>query len=351
MSNNWFLSIVLLGVFVGLLFGTAAGATLIKSPATLTADVVELGAAEQDDFIIMVAEAYVGDRDLQLARDRLARLHEQDLAARVESLARSYAPQRDLVSAYLAALAIGLGSRNPSLLALSAALTPTATSTPTRTLAPTDTPVPTETRQLSLVPTAVAPAAALSPTPVFTATRKPTRRPTPVPTPRPPDATPTAAAPAPAPATLWQPDKSLWPGNVYFVPANVAPGQKYWHLTKAIYCDAFDKSDPRGHDFGCDEMPGGPAGTSVYVMTGGKEIDAIRPDGANVGGDPKAVGEKKSPNDMCNCTYSFQATDYKISVAGAPSDAIGGFCLCSVNFGWGSRAHVRYFLYFEQVTR
>ncbi len=98
-------------------------------------------------------------------------------------------------------------------------------------------------------------------------------------------------------------------------------------------------------------MPGGPAGTSIYVMSKGAKIKVIRPDGTNVAENRAIVGDKKSPNDMCNCTYAFEASNYRISVAEGPSDAIEGFCLCSVNFGWGSRAHVRYFLYFEQVVR
>jgi hypothetical protein len=142
-----------------------------------------------------------------------------------------------------------------------------------------------------------------------------------------------------------------WPGGIHLEPASVAPGQGYWHLVKATYCDAFDNSDPAGHNFDCDEMPGGPAGTNIYVMTGGAPIDVIKPDGTNIARNSAIVGDKKSPNDICNCTYSFEDSDYRISVAGAPSDTIGGFCLCSVNFGWGSHAHVRYFLYFKYITR
>lgn len=98
-------------------------------------------------------------------------------------------------------------------------------------------------------------------------------------------------------------------------------------------------------------MPGGGTGTNIYVMTGGAPIDVIGPGGVNLGNNPSVIGDLKKPGDMCLCTYSFMSSDYRISVAGAPSDAMGGFCLCSHNFGWGSRAHVRYFLYFEYVTR
>ena len=157
--------------------------------------------------------------------------------------------------------------------------------------------------------------------------------------------------PNPPPQVTFLPDRSRWPGGFYFEPANVQPGQSFWHLTKAIYCDAFDGSDPHRSDFGCDSMPGGPVGTSIYVMSGNASINVIRPDGTNVGGDQWIVGDKKSPTDMCDCTFTFESSNYRISVAGAPSDAAGGFCLCSVNFGWGSHAHVRYFLYFVYITR
>ncbi len=339
MSNRWLLLIVFLGIPAGLLFGLLAGTSFFKPPVSLESNAVELAPPEQDDFIIMVAEAYGGDRDLKLAQDRLGRLGSIGIAARVEKLANTYAPQRDIIASRLALLAVALGSKNPELIVLSATATPTNTATYTATTTPTDTSTATPTFTRTLLPT---------PTPFFSDT----------PTPRPPTKVPTArpaamhtAVPAPAPSTVWEPDRSRWPGGVYFVPANVAPGQGYWHLVKATYCDAYNNSNPHQHDFGCDEMPGGPAGTNIYVMTGGASIDVIKPDGTNVGSNPSIVGDKKSPNDMCNCTYSFMDADYRVSVAGAPSDAIGGFCMCSVNFGWGSRAHVRYFLYFQYVTR
>ena len=150
---------------------------------------------------------------------------------------------------------------------------------------------------------------------------------------------------------IWEPGLDRWWGTIYYEPANVAPGTGYWHLSHAIYCDAFNPGEPGRFDFGCDEMPGGGAGTSIYVMTGGAPIDVIAPDGRNVGDDTTIVGDPKDPSDMCNCSDSFESSNYKISVRGAPSDAVGGFCLCGKNFGWGSRAHVRYFLYFDYVTR
>ncbi len=332
MGTRGILLIIVLGILVGLVFGALMGASLVQPQVVVSGSGVQLGAPEQDDFIITVAEAYSSDRDLRLAQDRLSRLHDPKIAIRVQTLALNYAPQRDLAASYLALLAVALGSQNPTLVELSATATPTATNTATFT--PTFTPTHTPTFTPTFLPT---------PTPFDTST----------PTPRPPTRVPPTATwtPKPPPPVSFFPDRSRWPGSFNFVPANVAPGQGYWHLTKAIYCDAFDGSDPHRSDFGCDEMPGGPVGTSIYVMTGGAAIDAIKPDGTNVGGDRNIIGDKKAPDDMCNCTYTFESANYRISVAGAPSDAVSGFCLCSVNFGWGSHAHVRYFLYFEYITR
>ncbi len=166
-------------------------------------------------------------------------------------------------------------------------------------------------------------------------------------TPRPPP----TALPKPPAVTEFDPPLANWP-NVYFEPVQVAPGQPYWHLAKAIYCDAYSENDPRLRYFGCDQLPGGNAGTTIYVMTGGADIDAIR-GGVNYGDRPDVIGDKKSPGDMCQCTFAIFVSDYRLSVRGLPSDGIGGFCLCSRN---GSNipdghAHVRYFLYFAIATR
>jgi hypothetical protein len=348
MENRLVLIIVTLGILTGLVFGLIGESLFAKPVVALDSNAVELAAPEQDDFIIMVAEAYAGDRSLKLAEDRLARLDDSKIALRVEKLAISYAPQKDIIASSLAMLAVAMGSKNTTLISLSATSTPTDTPTftptNTETATSTTTATPTATNTPTYTPTFLP-----TPTPFPTETLTPTRRPpTQVPTPT-PTATFTAAPPPPV---VFEPgDMSRWPGGVYFEPAYVAPGQKYWHLVKATYCDAFDNSDKARRNFGCDQMPGGPQGTSIYVMTDGAEIDLIRPDGKNVANDRAIVGDKKKKSDMCNCTYTFLVNNYRISVAGAPSDSIGGFGLASVNFGWGSHAHVRYFLYFEYVTR
>ena len=131
-----------------------------------------------------------------------------------------------------------------------------------------------------------------------------------------------------------------WPGGAKYEPVNVAPGQKFWHLAKAIYCDQDDE-----HDY-CQNMPGGGKGTDTYIMFigGGAPIAVTGSDGKALSMEPKAAG------DMCNCAYSFLSNGYTIQVAGAPSDKISGLTLYSVNAKL-SQWHVRYFLWFQQVTR
>ncbi len=116
-----------LSLAVGLVHGLLVSALLAATSVTPHNAVLHLERPAQDDFIVAVAEAYAGDHDLPLARDRLARLHSVNLAARVENLARDYAIQYDLVASQLAGLAVALGSRNTLLVALSVVAQPTAT--------------------------------------------------------------------------------------------------------------------------------------------------------------------------------------------------------------------------------
>lgn len=357
--------IVLVALAVGIALGVYFSTTLNEPTAAPTPQTLQLDRAAQNDYILNVADAFAADGNLQIAQDRLARLRDSQIAARVENFAINNAPKRDAQSIHLIRLAIALGSKNGGLIALVITATPTALPTHTRenapvfsnvraTVAPTETPrpIPTKTKTPVIIilpnenPVIVLPTETptITNTPNPTQTRRPnTRIPTPTETP-----IPTEIPPPPAP--LFEPDRSQWPGTVYYEPANVAPGEGYWHLTHAVYCDAFDSSDGNKYNFGCEERAGGSAGTSIYVMSGGNTID-VWAGGDNVADDPTIVGDKKNPGDVCDCDYSFQSSNVKVNVRGAPSDAIGGFCLCSVNFGWGSHAHVRFYLYFEYRIR
>lgn len=363
--NRLSLLIVLIALLAGLAIGVYAATSARETPAPPASDVMQLNADDQNDYILVVADAFAADGNLKLAQDRLARLRDPQIAARVEEYAIRYASKRDQTSRNLIQLALALGSRNGGLVAMVVTVTPTPQPTLTRANAPVfsnvratfvptvpasptpkvvgtaavvvvpnDNPVivlPTETPTITLTPTK-------------TTTRRPnTRTPTPTET-----LTPTEILPLPEP--FFEPDRSRWPGTVFYEHANVQPGEGYWQLTHAVYCDAFDPSDDNKYNFGCDERPGGGAGTSIYVMSGGNTID-VWAGGANVADDPTIVGDKKDPGDLCDCDYTFESSNVKINVRGAPSDAIGGFCLCGVNFGWGSRAHVRFFLYFEYRIR
>ena len=93
-------------------------------------------------------------------------------------------------------------------------------------------------------------------------------------------------------------------------------------------------------------MPGGPLDTSTYIMFvgGGAPPISVTGDGKSEKLDPKPVG------DSCNCTYSFQSNGFAIQVLGAPSDQISGLALYSVKAKLGNY-HVRYFLWFEMLTK
>ncbi len=110
--------VVALALAVGLVFGGLAGAFWQTQPTFMMAQPVQLDSAAQDDFMVAVAEAYAVDGNLQLARDRLARLHWPDIPYRAERLARIYASQQDLIAHQLAGLAVSLGSTDPELIAL-----------------------------------------------------------------------------------------------------------------------------------------------------------------------------------------------------------------------------------------
>lgn len=349
MSSRAILVLVGLSLLTGLVLGLVAGLAFAEPTPPSADDVVSLQPADQTDYIIMVAEAYAADRDLRLAQDRLRRLKDAQVNARVRGLANEYAPQRDLIATNLALLAVALGARDQALIALSGMATPTVPPKLLSSLAPTrlspQTPIPAfptaPPARFVIVPNENPYIVVLG----DTATPRP---PTRTPTRRPPTRTPTATpTPAPPPTPIWEPSfPDRWPPGIYYIPANVEPGTRYWRLVKATYCDFTEDN------FGCPDLPGNRSGTSIYVMTGGAPIDVIRPDGVNVGGDRSVVGDLKAPDDPCLCTWTFLVSDYKISVAGAPSDAIGGFSLYTVSGNvLQGHAHVRYFLYFDYVVR
>lgn len=356
MNVRTIIIIILLALAAGTALGVYVATSFTTEPTAPVPGALELSKDAHADYILNVAQAYAMDGNLNLAQDRLARLQDPQIASRVETLALETANQRNAAAQQLARLAVALGSQIKSLVALYTSPTPSTTRTATNASGPVFSNVrATQTPYLSptLFPTQ-------TPEPKYVVVPNenpfvvlPTDTPTITPTPRPatraprPTITPTPTQVPPPPPPEWQPGfPGGWPPGVYYIPANVQPGEKYWRLVKAVYCDFVEEN------FGCPDRPGNRSGTSIYVINGGAPIDVIRPDGKNIGGDPSQVGDLKAPTDPCECSWTFLVSDYKVSVAGAPSDAIGGFSLYTVGGNvLAGHAHVRYFLYFDYVTR
>lgn len=172
---------ILLFALIAIVAGAALGYLValywLVPPAP---QIIELDRSEQDDYIIMVAEAFAMDRNVPLAQQRLARLNDPRTTERIIALAQAYAPQQDYIAQRLALLAVAAGSKDKTLVGLAATLvapthTPTNTLTPTHTRTPTPT-VPTNTPRPTntLVPNYVV----ITNTP--TNTRPPTFTPTPL---------------------------------------------------------------------------------------------------------------------------------------------------------------------------
>jgi hypothetical protein len=329
-SKNAFIAILIAaagGLAAGVIIGLAVG--WIVWPLKVTdIDVGDLKSSAQEDYIVMTASAFAFDQDLDKAEGRLDLLKDANINRRLSLLAKQLAPKNPKQASYLASLAVALGAQDDVLYQLAATATPTAkpTAPPTSTRAATETTAPT------VAPTAGA------------GTRTPTR-------PR-PTATATAkpVVIAPAPGTNWIPGfPSEWPPGANFTPANAAAGGKYWHLTKALYCDDRDERND------CPNLPGGGVGTSIYVMLlgeGGGRTSAplvVTKNDGNVA-TVDDLGPEKPAEDMCNCNYSFLATNWPIKVSGNPSDTISGLGLYSVRMRL-PQAHTKYFLWFQLMTR
>ena len=356
MNSRLAILIPILALVIGILIGIYVATSFNDPSVAPPPQGLQLAPDAQKDFIINVADAYAADANLKLAQDRLARLRDPNIAARVEGLAIEYASQQNSTAINLARLAVATGSQVRSFIALFV----TATPSPIRTTPTTQAPVFSNVRATTAPTERATATRAETDAPVYVVVPNdnpvqvlPTNTPTITETPRPrtrvpasPTPTPTFT-PAPPPPVIFEPGfPGGWPPGVYFQAANVQPGEKYWHLVKAVYCDFIEEN------FGCPDRPGNTSGTSIYVINGGAPIDVVRPDGVNVGGDPSQIGDLKAPNDPCECSWTMLVSDYRISVAGAPSDAIGGFSLYTVGGNvLAGHAHVRYFLYFDYITR
>lgn len=178
--------LLLIAVVSGVILGFFIAQTwLVPAPP----QTLQLSRADQDDYILMVAEAYAIDRDPTIAQQRLARLNDPRTTERIIALAREYASQQDYVAGRLALLAVAAGSKDAALVQLAATVT-----------APTHTPTPTVIRRATEPLAADAPPPTATPEPRFVVvTGVPTATPTiyyivvtgEPPTPGPPTWTPT----------------------------------------------------------------------------------------------------------------------------------------------------------------
>ena len=220
--------VLVAAIFAGLLVGIVVGLFIgwIAWPVqVVNVDLVDLRGSAQDDYILLVAKAYAFEQNLDKARERLALLNRTQIEDDVAALAATY-HESDPEYAYLANLAVALGSTKIKVAQVIA--TPRATSPPTASPVLNGAPSPEATFTPTVTPTTTV-------TRTATLARTPTRTRTPAPrasaTPKPPTALPIAG-------TNWLPAyPGEWPGGVYYTPTSVAPGQKYWHLVEAIYCD------------------------------------------------------------------------------------------------------------------
>ncbi|MCL5951070.1 MAG: hypothetical protein M1132_04985 [Chloroflexi bacterium] len=332
-----FLLFIAVGLMVGIVIGLGI-ARLMLRPQVAKVEISDLSSSAQDDYVVLTASTYAYDNDLERARERLALLKDPQILDRMDNLVKALEGNKRLDAVYVARLAAAIGSDDSTVMALAATSTPTATPTLVPTNTPTEPPAITTSTLEKSVPTRSAS------TSLKTPTRTPTRRPTPKPTqpPAPPIAPP-----------VWIPSfPSEWPGGTNYQPVNVAalaPGQEFWHLSRAQYCDV---DDPRNN---CPNLPGGSTGTNIYITlvdAGGNRISGtliVRKDDGSLAG-VNDLGPQKSATDMCACNYSYLANHWPIQIAGAPSDTVSGLGLYSVRER-RPQAHTRYYLTFQLLTR
>ncbi len=381
---RWLLVVALVGILIGLGVGLAAG--WLVFPMIGSSSIAGLAPAAQNDYIILVANTYAYDQDAARAKQRLAQLQEKDIRERVEQLAKALAVRKDPSAANVADLALALGSEDSSLQVLAASIADDSTlpengSEPTK-VARADTgssvdPVgeqqPTEPAQEPTAapkkkknkPTAVPqPTEAPEPTQVQ---EEPTDVPAtqaPAPTPQPTNPPAPAAVPITTEFIPSYPDK--WWDAIKFIPAEVAPGQPYWHLKYARFCDWA----PTDEFNTCEGFPGGGDGHEIWIMTvdeAGNCIETPVTDTLNDGTDfpltpdmLKVIAYPWNPYGYA-CDKDYEKGMYgegnTISVPGLPSDKITELQLCAKSPPPGynpppcGHAHVRYFLIFQRTTR
>lgn len=378
---RWLVVIALVGIVMGLAIGLAAG--WLVAPTIGSSSIAGLSTATQKDYIILVANTYAYDQDAARAKQRLAQLQDKDIKTRVERLAKELAARKDPSAANVADLAIELGSEDSSLQVLASQVSNTSDTTgnepeptkmahsdagsntsaqePTATLEPTTasaepTAKPTKSKKNKATAT---PEAASAPTDAPATKVAATKAPT---------AQPTTAAPQPAPVTTeFIPEfPAKWWDAVKFIPANVQPGQQYWHLKYARFCDWAPEEQ---YNY-CQGFPGGGDGVGIWIMTVDESGNCVTTsvtdtlnDGSNHSLNPdllKKINYAWNPYGYA-CDQDYEKEMYgegnTISVPGLPSDTITELQLCAKSPPPGKNppncghAHVRFFLIFQRTTR
>lgn len=378
---RWLLVIAFVGIVMGIAVGLFAG--WVVFPVIGSSNVAGLSVSAQNDYIVLVANTYAYDQDLTRAKQRLNQLQDKDIKTRVERLAKSLGARKDAAAANVADLAVALGSDDASLMVLAQSVTSDNVSDP-NSAEPTK--IARTDNRADISPTEVTEPSASSDEATATPTRKRNKKPTPTtkaqatdapaaPTEIPatnapkPTAPPTATPPpAAAPVTTeFIPEfPAKWWDAVKFIPAQVNPGQQYWHLKYARYCDWA----PNDNFETCPGFPAGGMGHSIYIMTVDEagncittEVNDILNDGSKHPLTPDMLKKIEFPWNPYGfkCDQDYEKEMYgegnSISVPGLPSDTITELQLCAKSPPAGhnpppcGRAHVRYFLIFQRATR
>jgi hypothetical protein len=243
------LTLLLVGIAVGVGLGFLIGWGLWPVQYYDT-DPVDLKQEHKEDYIVLVSAAYALNGDLEQAKERLAKLEEEDVAQVVAELAQRYGEQgADPTATHnLAMLAYALGSRSEVVVANAATATPVSTFTPTATEVPTETAteIPTATPTVTPSATPVPPTATSTPvpaTPTFTsvpptstappATNTP-EGPTPTFTPLPPTPTVTVGAATNTPTATTQPTGSC-PGRPGITVRDISGQVRDWDWLSATF--------------------------------------------------------------------------------------------------------------------
>jgi hypothetical protein len=195
--------LVILGLAAGVALGLLLG-WVVWPVEIVDTSFADLAPEYKEEYVLMVASAYVCDEDLEKAQDRLALLEVPNingwLSAQIDNCIAEGCDESDIQA--LAELANALGVTSPNMVAYLATDTPV----PTDTATPTPTPLPTDTPTATPLPPTETPTPLPTETPEPTETAvPPTDTPKPAPTNTPKPAAPTNTPKPPAPTNTPQP--------------------------------------------------------------------------------------------------------------------------------------------------